>query len=136
MKKGQKVIINWSKVWEGKEAEVLEVEGKIITVLVPHPLYGNIVEVEFTQDQLDVVEKEMTIIEKIQELFGENFVIKSKKVKELVKGKMVAYEKEDMYGKYDMHVFATDKKYKVEGAEFEITLRALQMKSGIWWVRD
>lgn len=55
MEKGQKVVINWSKVWEGKEAEVLEVEGNVVTVLVAHPTYGNIVEVEFNKNHLDVV---------------------------------------------------------------------------------
>lgn len=76
----------------------------------------------------------MTIITKIEELFGENINIKSKKVKELVEGNLVRYSKgEDT--QEGLHFFTTDRKYKVGSHEFDIVLKASQMKNGKWWIQ-
>ena len=76
----------------------------------------------------------MKIIAKIEEMFGENIVIKSKKVKELVEGNLVRYTAGEEIQE-GLHFFQTEKKYKVGKHEFDIVLKASQMKNGKWWIQ-
>lgn len=84
---------------------------------------------------VEVVEDE-SIMGKIKTLFGENYVIKSKKVKSLVDQKLEAY-KHDTLGMSDeiIHRFNTGQTYKVGSETFELWLHATQMKNGKWWIR-
>jgi hypothetical protein len=76
----------------------------------------------------------MKISAKIEKMFGENIVIKSKKVKELVEGNLVKYT-EGEETQTGLHFFQTEKNYKVGKHEFPIVLKASQMKNGKWWIQ-
>lgn len=75
------------------------------------------------------------IIDAIIEKFGaENIHIKSKKVKALVEGKLERYTKGEGIQE-GLHFFGTKEIYKVGSQEFQIVLKASQMKNGKWWIQ-
>jgi hypothetical protein len=76
----------------------------------------------------------MLVIDKIESLFGDNYQIKSKKVLELVQSELIKHECTNPYG-YDIHYFYTPKKYKVGKKEFDLVLKATQLRSGKWWIQ-
>lgn len=77
----------------------------------------------------------MLVINKIESLFNDNYLIKSKKVKELVQTELINYTTQE-YNNTIMHVFETNHTYKVGKAVFTTYLKATQMKSGIWWIQS
>lgn len=76
----------------------------------------------------------MKVIEAIKQIKGlkENFVIKSKKVETLVN------EADCMEYYFDgtQFIFITKQKYKVEGAQLTVIIRADKMKNGSWWIKQ
>lgn len=75
----------------------------------------------------------MKVIEKINQTKGMegNFIIKSKKVQQLVEEVNCIEHTTD--GK--SHTFYTDATKKVQGCEMSITIYATKTKNGTWWVR-
>jgi hypothetical protein len=76
----------------------------------------------------------MLVIDKIESLFGDNYLIKAKKVKELVQTELIDYSNREQPNGI-VHFFQTPKKYKVGKTEFPLTLHATQMKNGCWWIQ-
>ena len=76
----------------------------------------------------------MKVIEAIKKTKGlkENFIIKSKKVETLVN----EADCMEFYFNGTSFVFITKQKYKVDGTELQLIIRADQMKNGSWWIKQ
>jgi hypothetical protein len=76
----------------------------------------------------------MLAIDKIESLFGDNYLIKSKKVNELVQTELINYSINELPNG-TIHHFTTNKTHKVGKAVFNTSLHATQLKSGVWWIQ-
>jgi hypothetical protein len=76
----------------------------------------------------------MLVIDKIESLFGDNYLIKSKKVRDLVETELTNYSVNELPNG-TIHHFTTNKTYKVGKKVFPLSLHGTQMKSGIWWIQ-
>lgn len=69
----------------------------------------------------------MIIIDKIEELFGDNYLIKSKKVAEMVQEEFIQYNVREGFKGEEIHYFHIDEAYKV--------LKVKMNSHGQWWVQ-
>lgn len=77
----------------------------------------------------------MTVLEKIKEMFGENFIIKSKQVEKMVNEELVEYIDRSLDFGFEIHMFKTNKTRKTGGREIRITLKAVKTSDGVYWIQ-
>ncbi|MCP1159405.1 hypothetical protein [Bacillus infantis] len=139
MKLGQKVLVTWG-TYKGLTGVITEIRyTKNITLKLDSKPY----EIEVSSDHLEVVEeqlvKSVTVLDKIQEVLGDNYTIQSKKVTQLLTEQLHGYEFHKTEQGYlsNIHYFTINKPYKVQGHQFDYkTIKATKLKSGVWKVTE
>ncbi|PGO60660.1 hypothetical protein [Priestia megaterium] len=77
----------------------------------------------------------MKLADKLQEMFGADYIVKSKQVEKLIsndKIEVVSCSFNEVLGR---HLIRTNKKTKRLGVETTITLHAVPTDSGAWWIQ-
>lgn len=116
----KKVKVIWG-MFKGETGEIVERSGKNITVKLDNKPH----EVALSTDHVEEV-KSGKIIDKIKEVFGDNFIIKSKRVAKLVNEDLYEFVEDNFYSHKTIYRFRVSA---------ELSLHATQMKSGKWWIQ-
>lgn len=139
MKLGQKVLVTWG-TYKGLTGVITEIRyTKNITLKLDSKPF----EIEVSADHLELVEeqqtKSVTVLDKLQEVLGDNYTIQSKKVTQLLTEQLHEYKFHKAGEGYpnDIHFFTIYKPYKVQGHQFDYkTIKATKLKSGVWKVTE
>jgi hypothetical protein len=128
MNVGSNVVVTWG-TYKGSKGIITTLNGKNVTVKLDQGF-----EIALSIEHIEEA-KQMLIIDKIEQLFGDNYLIKSKKVLELVQTELTEYKVTNPHG-YDIHYFTTNKTHRVQGHEFQTYLKATLNSKGVWWIQQ